>query len=79
MIYERMCEEALKEPGVEIPEDVNVEVFQVSKKTIPFILPKEMSEMGSLTDEELGQVVGGQGGMSDQSSIIKEGLCYMCG
>ena len=50
---------ALKELGVELPEDVNIEVFQVSKKTIPFILPKEMNELESMTDEDLEKVVGG--------------------
>ena len=53
---------ALKELGVEIPEDVNIEVFQVSKKTIPFVLPEELSELESLTEEELGLVAGGNTG-----------------
>ena len=51
-----------REFGIQLPEDVQIEVHSNSEKTIHIVLPSpmELTERRPLTKEELGQVAGRQ-------------------
>ena len=59
----------LAEFGIDIPENVDLNVVENSENTVHITMPKAPAGAGDLSDEELGNVAGGGSGAPDAISV----------
>ena len=55
----------LKDGGVQMPDGVEVKMFEATDKLVHFIIPCPSTDDGELSDEDLDKVAGGVAGVDD--------------